>query len=203
MKPGSNGRESPFDIGPSLPTLQAQRVKIRWLKETDLPALFKIFSDSEVTKYWGSPALQQQEDAEKLLGEIRSLFQSRTLFQWGIARVEDDAVIGTCTLARLDANHRVAEIGFALARDCWGRGYMKEALPLMIDFAFSRLGLRRLEADADPRNIASLRLLDRFGFTQEGLLRERYCVNAELQDAVLLGLLRREWHPRSVPPSSE
>ena len=61
------------------------------------------------------------------------------------------------------------------------------------DFAFSRLGLRRLEADADPRNIASLRLLDRFGFTQEGLLRERYCVNAELQDAVLLALLRREW----------
>ena len=64
----------------------------------------------------------------------------------------------------------------------------------MIGFAFSRLGLRRLEADVDPRNVASLRLLERFGFKREGLLRERYCMNAELQDAVLLALLRREWN---------
>ncbi len=139
--------------------------------------------------------MQQRDDAEKLLGEIRSLFRSRTLFQWGVARVEDDAVLGTCTLARLDAKHRIAEVGFALARDRWGRGYMKEALPLMIDFAFSRLGLRRLEADVDPRNIAALGLLERFGFKQEGLLRERYCMNTELQDAVLLALLGREWKP--------
>jgi len=193
MKPGSTGRKSPFDVGPSLPTLQGQRVKIRWLKDADLPALFKIFSNSEVTRYWSSPPLQQRDDAEQLLGDIRSLFRSRTLFQWGVARLEDDAVIGTCTLARLDAQHRVAEVGFALARDCWGRGSMKEALTLMIDFAFSGLGLRRLEADVDPRNTASLRLLERFGFKQEGLLRERYCMNRELQDAVLLALLRREW----------
>ena len=72
---------------------------------------------------------------------------------------------------------------------------MWEALPLMIDFAFSRLGLRRLEADVDPRNVASLRLLERFGFKRDGFLRERYCVNDELQDAVLLALLRREWNP--------
>ena len=193
MKPGNTGPESPFEVGPSLPTLQGQRVKIRWLNDADLPALFKIFSDSEVTRYWSSPPFQQRDDAGKLLDDIRSLFQSRTLFQWGVARVEDDAVIGTCTLARLDADHRTAEVGFALARDCWGRGYMKEALPLLIDFAFSRLGLRRLEADVDPRNIASLRLLERFGFKREGLLRERYCMNAELQDAVILALLEREW----------
>ena len=193
MSSESADPKSPFDVGSSLPTLKAQRVEIRWLKDADVPALFKIFSDSEVTRYWSSPPLQHQDDAEKLLGEIHSLFQSRTLFQWGVARVEDDAIIGTCTLARLDANHRVAEVGFALARDCWGRGYMKEALPLLIDFAFSRLGLRRLEADVDPRNIASLRLVERFGFKQEGLLRERYCMNAELQDAVILALLEREW----------
>jgi len=106
---------------------------------------------------------------------------------------EDDAVIGTCTLARLDATHGIAEVGFALARDSWRRGYMKEALPLLVDFAFSRLGLRRLEADVDPRNVASLRLLERLGFRREGLLRERYCMNAELQDAVLLALLGRDW----------
>ncbi len=193
MKPGSTGRKSPFDVGPSLPTLQGQRVKIRWLKDADLPALFKIFSDSEVMRYWSSPPLQQRNDAKELLGDIRSLFRSRKLFQWGVARLEDDGVIGTCTLARFDANHGIAEVGFALARDCWGRGFMTEALTLMIDFAFSGLGLRRLEADVDPRNTASLRLLERFGFKQEGCLRERYLLNGELQDAVLLALLRREW----------
>ncbi len=182
-----------FDVGPQLPTLKGQRVAMRWLKDADVPALFKIFSDSEVMRYWSRPAMRRRDDAEKLIGEIRSLFRSRTLFQWGVARLEDDAVIGTCTLARLDATHGIAEVGFALARDSWRRGYMKEALPLLVDFAFSRLGLRRLEADVDPRNVASLRLLERLGFQREGLLRERYCMNAELQDAVLLALLGRDW----------
>ena len=184
---------SPFDVGSVLPTLKGRRIKIRWLSETDVPALFTIFSDPEVTRYWSHPPMRQRADAEKLLAKIRVFFRQQTLYQWGIARLDDDAVIGTCTLARLDATHLCSEIGFAVARDWWGQGTMKEVLPLLVDFAFTKLGLRRLEADVDPRNLASLHLLERFGFKREGLLRERYFMNEELQNAVLLGLLRREW----------
>jgi RimJ/RimL family protein N-acetyltransferase len=73
---------------------------------------------------------------------------------------------------------------------------MGEALTLLFAFAFGELRLRRLEADVDPRNAASIRSLERLGFRREGYLRERWCVNGEIQDALFYGLLRREWEER-------
>lgn len=63
----------------------------------------------------------------------------------------------------------------------------------LIRFAFEQLDLHRLEADPDPRNAASIRILERQGFKHEGLLRERYFLDGVPQDAAYYGLLRREW----------
>lgn len=176
----------------ALPTLKTPRLRLRALKSSDIPSVFAIFSDPQTMRYWSRPAMRELSEAEELVKEIGKLAASRTLFQWGLALREDDAVIGTCTLAWLDWTHRRSEIGYALASPHWRRGYMSEALPVLIDHAFGELSLRRLEADVDPRNEASLRLLDKLGFKREGYLRERYDVNGELQDTVLLGLLARE-----------
>jgi len=70
---------------------------------------------------------------------------------------------------------------------------MAEALPLLLDHAFSDLSLNRIEADVDPRNHRSLRLLERLGFEREGYQRERHLVGGERQDSVLLGLLSSTW----------
>jgi [ribosomal protein S5]-alanine N-acetyltransferase len=178
----------------SLPTLLTERLALRWLTPADVPALYEIFSDAEVTRYWSSPPLSDLAAAEALLAEIREAFARRTLFQWGIARRSDDLVVGTCTLAGLTAAHRRAELGFALGRVHWGRGYIAEALPALVGFAFDQLGLHRLEADVDPRNRASIRALERLGFRREGYLRERYHLRGEIQDALMYGLLRPEWN---------
>jgi [ribosomal protein S5]-alanine N-acetyltransferase len=177
----------------SLPTLPTQRLALRWLTPADVPALYEVFSDLEVTRYWSSPPFADIAAAEALLAEIHEAFARRTLFQWGIARRSDDLVVGTCTLAGLVPAHRRAEVGFALGRRHWGQGYMAEALPALVEFAFGQLGLYRLEADADPRNRASIRALERLGFKQEGYLRGRYHLHGEIQDAILFGLLRPDW----------
>ncbi len=185
-----------LDVGPSLPTIRGRRIELRWLEDADVPDLFRIFSDREVMRYWSSLPLEDATGAEKLLREIHDSFRARRLYQWGVARLHDNRVIGTCTLASLDPGHGRAELGFALARDSWGLGYMKEALPLIVNFAFKRLRARRLEADVDPRNTASLGLLKWLGFRPEGLQRERYDHAGELQDAALFGLLRKDWERR-------
>ncbi len=176
-----------------LPTLVTSNLHLRALTRADVPALFSIFGNPEVTRYWSHPALPTEDDAAKLLDHIMSGFKTRSLFQWGLARRDDNVVIGTCTLAGLDHGHRRAELGFALARVQWGQGLMAEMLPILVDFAFGPLSLHRLEADVDPRNTASLRTLERLGFRKEGYLRERYHVGGETQDSVLLGLLASEW----------
>ena len=66
---------------------------------------------------------------------------------------------------------------------------MVEVLPVVIQFAFTRLRLHRIEADVDPRNHASIRHLERLGFRKEGYFRQRYLVNGERQNAVVFGLL--------------
>lgn len=176
-----------------LPTITTARVRLRWLTARDVPALFEIFSDPLVCRYWSRPPLTQLSEAADLLTEVRQHFERRTLFQWGVADVADDRVLGTCTLAYLSAEHRRAEVGYALASARWGQGYMAEAFPALIKFAFASLQLHRLEADVDPRNEASIRLLERTGFRREGFLRERYHLNGEVQDAFFYGLLRREF----------
>jgi RimJ/RimL family protein N-acetyltransferase len=190
--------DSAFDWGAQLPALSSSRLTLRWLRDADAPDVFAVFRDSEVMRYWSSPPMQRLAEAAELIRRIHELFRSRTLFQWGIASQSSDAILGTCTLFHLDATHRRAEIGFALGRAHWGQGLATEAVELLIGFAFDRLNLHRLEADVDPRNDRSLQLLERQGFQREGLLRERYHLNGELPDAVVLGLLRREWKGRQA-----
>lgn len=185
--------------GDRLPTLAASRTCLRWLTEDDVDALFAIFSHPEVMRFWSTPPLEDLEGAEELLDYIHAHFRQRALFQWGVARRSDDLVIGTCTLFHFDAENGRAEVGFALGREHWGQGYIGEALRTLIDFSFGELGLYRLEADVDPRNAASIRTLERLGFQREGLLRERWRVNGEVQDSYFYGLLRREWPPAGKP----
>jgi RimJ/RimL family protein N-acetyltransferase len=124
---------------------------------------------------------------------VESLFRARELFEWGIAERSGEGVIGTATLFHVTTTNRRAEIGFAVGRAHQGRGLASEAVEILIAFAFDSLGLHRLEADVDPRNEPSLRLLEKLGFRREGTLRERYFVGDEIQDTVMLGLLAPEW----------
>jgi RimJ/RimL family protein N-acetyltransferase len=186
--------------GDHLPALGTPRTRLRGLTDGDAPDLLSIFGDPEVMRYWSSAPLPDLAAALALVGDIRRHFEARTLFQWGIARREDDRVIGTCTLFRLDSAHRRGELGFALGREHWRRGLATEAVARVIRFAFELLDLHRIEADVDPRNQASLRVLEKQGFRREGHLRERYHVNGEIQDAVFLGLLRPEWTPPANEP---
>lgn len=188
--------EPAFDWGESLPVLDGVRVRLRPLRDNDVPALFAIFGDADAMRYWGSPALADINGARDLLEDIRRHFAAKTLFQWGVARRADDAVIGTTTIFQLDDVNRRGEIGFAIERGQWGQGYASDAVTTLLRFAFEQLGLNRIEADPDPANIASIKVLTKQGFVREGLLRERYLVHGEVQDAEYYGLLRREWTPR-------
>lgn len=182
-----------YDWGERLPTLGGGRLALRWLDYDDVPALFDTFSDVEVMRYWSAPPLSKLAEASELLRSIHRGFHERSLFQWGIELLPGPGVVGTCTLYHLEPAHRRAEVGFALGRRHWGRGIASGAVATLIEFAFGTLDLHRLEADADPRNERSLRLLERQGFRREGHLRDRYHVGGEIQDTVILGLLRREW----------
>lgn len=179
-----------------LPVLDTPRLRLRAPVDADVSALFAIFKDPETMRYWSRLAMTDVAEAEALLRDITCLAKAETLFQWGIARREDDQVIGTCTLFHIEREHRRAELGYILRRDHWGHGFANEALTALVNHAFGTLGLHRVEADIDPRNAGSIRLVERLGFKLEGRLRENYFVADEIQDSLIYGLLAPEWKTR-------
>jgi len=176
-----------------LPTLMTPRLRLRWITNEDVEALFNVFSNAEVMRYWSTPPLADRTAAVTLLQEIHDSFEQQAMLKWGVARRTDDLLIGTTTLFHLDLANRRAEIGYALGREHWGQGLMHEALQKLLSYCFQTLDLRRLEADVDPRNKGSIKTLERLGFQREGYLRERWEVAGEIQDALFYGLLRPEW----------
>jgi RimJ/RimL family protein N-acetyltransferase len=169
---------------------------MRWLSEDDVDALFDVFSDPKVMRYWSSGPLPNREAAAAMQREIAEANLKGSMWKWALALRETDRVIGTVTLFNLNLSNGRAEIGYAMGSAYWGKGYMNEALTALIVHAFDVVKLRRLEADVDPRNTPSVRTLERLGFQREGFLRERWHVEGELQDAFFYGLLKREWDRR-------
>ena len=176
-----------------LPTIDADRIRLRWISEKDVDAFYAIYSNPEVMRYWSTPPLPDKDAASKLIREIHESWRRQLILKWGIARRTDNLLIGSVTLFNLDFVHRRAEIGYALGREHWRQGYMNETLMAVLKYAFEVLDLHRIEADVDPRNTASIRTLEKLGFKREGYLRERWQVNGEIQDAFFFGLLRQEW----------
>jgi RimJ/RimL family protein N-acetyltransferase len=176
-----------------LPEIVADRVRLRTITESDLDQISAIFSDPKVMRYWSTPPLESIDEVRALMKEIETGNEEGSMMKWGVALKSTDSVIGTVTLFNLDIKQGRAEIGYAQAQAYWGHGYIHEALQALLTYAFEEMKLRRIEADVDPRNSASIKTLERLGFVREGFLRERWHVSGELQDALFYGLLERQW----------
>lgn len=178
---------------PGFPVLTGQRVRLRGPRDDDVDDVFALFSDPAVMRYWSSAPMRSRMQAEGKVEEILEAFERREMLNWLVADRRDDRAIGSCTLFRFDARHRRAEVGYALRSDHWGRGLASDAVALALDWGFRTLALHRIEADIDPGNDASRRLLLRLGFRCEGLLRERFFVDDEATDSEMWGLLAQDW----------
>lgn len=151
--------------------------------------MLEILSDAETVRFWGRPMMTELAQAESYTRENLRWMEDGHCLYWGVEEKASGRMIGTCTLFRLDSSNRRGEIGYLLNRAFWHRGLMSEVLQSVIDYAFTEMKLHRLEADTDPQNEASIRLLERFGFQREGLFRDRWLVNGTWCDSLMLGLV--------------
>lgn len=173
--------------------IESKRLLLRLVEEADLPALLQIHSVDEVTRYLPYTTWTSMMDAKSWYERTLARHAEGSAMQFVIVEKASQQVIGTCLLFRFEPASARAELGYVLGQPYWGAGYMHEALSALLGFAFETLALRRIEAEVDPRNLASDRLLLRLGFTREGLLRQRWVMKGEAKDSNIYGLLRDEW----------
>lgn len=180
--------------------LRTARLTLRPLIAEDAGAVFATYSDPEVVRYWsGEPWTGIARAEDYIAGGARDIADGSAM-RLGVVLTATGDWLGQVSLHHFDAQNRRCELGYALMRAHWGHGYIGEALDALLGFGFDALDLNRVEADIDPRNLPSRRAVERMGFKEEGLLRERWLVNGEVCDTVFYGLLRREWLSRQELP---
>ena len=176
-----------------VPVLETQRIRLRPYRAGDDEAMFALYSDPRVMRYWSFAPWVELAQARTYLSRALDGMDSGEIFPWAIADRDSDRLIGALTLFSLHAEQLRAEVGYSLSPDFQGRGLAAEALRLGLAHAIDSLGLVRIEADIDPRNEPSARLLERLGFVREGLLRQRWRVNGEICDSAFYGLLAEDF----------
>lgn len=183
----------------NFPELNTQHLVLREIADTDAADLLSIHGDAEHMKWFGSDPLKDIEGAQRLVqmfAKWREEPASGT--RWGIQLRDTPGLIGTCGLFRWNRNWRTCVVGYEISPLHQGRGYMKEALAAVISWGFREMQLNRMEAQVHPDNRASLALLARFGFVEEGRLREVGYWGGSHHDLMLHALLKREWSGDSV-----
>lgn len=113
-------------------------------------------------------------------------------FQYAVELAAAGTHIGDVGV-NLNDNLRQAEIGYTIAPEQQGRGYATEAVRALLDHLFRMRGLHKVSAECDARNVASARVLERLGFTREGLLRGHTWIKDEWTDDLIYGLLEADY----------
>lgn len=173
--------------------LRTPRLVLRPQQSDDAQGLFAIFSDPVATRYLSRLRWSTIEQAHEALAKDAQARAAGQILRLAVEVTGQAGLVGQVLLFNFELSSRRAEMGYILAPSLWGRGYMHEALHALVEFAFTKLDLHRLEAEIDPRNTASARSLERLGFAKEGHLYERWIVNGEVSDTGLYGLLARRW----------
>ena len=177
------------------PTLSTARLRLRPVVDSDAEDLFALHSDAYVLRFWDAPAWTEIARAERFIASSRRLAEEGTGARLVLERASDGAFLGWCGLSSWNADYRSASLGYCLGQAAWGHGYATEAAGALLRWAFDTLDLNRVQAEADTRNPASARVLEKLGFLREGTLREDCVVDGVVSDSWVYGLLRREWLP--------
>jgi len=184
------------EIALPTPTLQTARLHLRPFTAADTDAIFALQSNPRVLRYWDAPPWQERAQAERFIARCQQMAQEGSGARLAIERSVDARFVGWCVLMNWDATYRSAMLGYCLDEPAWGQGFATEAASALLQWAFATLDLNRVQSEADTRNIASGRVLEKLGFVREGTLRENCIVNGEVSDSWIYGLLRREWEQR-------
>ena len=178
---------------PNFPILKTPRLVLRDLRPSDDLALFEVFKDEEVTRYYDTDVFTDITQAQELITFLNTRYEKGTGIRWAITRQGEDQLIGTIGFNSWNKASQVGVIGYELAKPYWNQGIISEALQAMLDFGFSTDTVNRVEALVMPGNIASVRVLRKYNFQLEGLLREKGYWKGAFHDLEMYALLKREY----------
>ena len=171
--------------------LKGEKVLLRPMTREDIPRQHEFNQDPEIHLLNASPPhVMPLERAEEMYELCTKKDRNADYF----AIEADGKYIGNCSLKRVQAFPGVYRLGILIGdRECWNRGYGRDAVKLLLDFGFHHLGARRVSLDTNARNVRAIRCFEACGFVEEGRPRKVVWLDGDYVDLVFMGILREDW----------
>ena len=153
------------------PILKTSRHLLRQFTDHDLEHVFKGLSHPDVIRYYGVSYKTLEETKEQMVF-FSDLEKNGTGTWWAICSLDNKTFYGAIGLNNLSIVHKKAEIGFWLLKEFWGKGIVREALPVICNYGFENFGLHRIEAFVETENANCKQILTKLKFEHEGTMKD-------------------------------
>ncbi len=171
--------------------LTTDRLFLRNISPGDADFILKEFSDPAVTRYlFDADPFHSIGEAAGMINWYNDGVLDHN--RWVIIGKETGARLGTCGFHIWDRRNNRVEIGYDLLPEYWGKGYMSEALPVALNFAFNDMEIHRVYATTYVANLRSQKVLERLGFAREGLLKDFFYFQGKYYDQFLYSLIKQD-----------
>ena len=172
-------------------TLTGRRVCLRPLVREDLVYLRKWLEGAEIRGLVGEVAPMSEADSEKFLKKVRA---DGTRAWFMVIVRENNKVIGEAGLLRMDSAWRTTDVSVIIwEKEEWGKGYGREAILLLLDYAFTNLNFHRVAIGVVSFNERALHFWEKLGFRKEGIQRDGYYYNGKYHGFVMMSMLEDEF----------
>ncbi len=172
------------------PVMETPRLILRRMNAKDVEEVFFLRADPEVNKFSLRPLATNIRQAEEFIQIVENLLTGNEGITWVMALKDaPEKMIGNLGIWRFIKEHYRGELGYVLHPKFQGKGYMQEAFNEVIKYGFETLGLHSLEANVDPSNHPSIKLLERNNFIREAYFRENYFANGTFHDTAVYSRL--------------
>lgn len=173
-------------------TIETERLILRKFTPEIFGYIFENFEKTEIKVLLGFQSDDEFQKEKNKYDQGYSTY-NRSLLFFQIVDKQTMKIIGGCGFHNWYFDHRRAELGYSITNEDYKNlGVMSEALKAIIDYGFKTMNLHRIEALVGSQNTPSLRLMEKFGFTEEGLLKEHYFINGKFEDSKVFGKLNKD-----------
>jgi ribosomal-protein-alanine N-acetyltransferase len=178
--------------------IEGKRILLRDHVADDLPVMHAWITDPRVSKYLSWRTYTLEETMIMLADNIREAGSpERSHYFMAMLLKDGSQIIGEAGFSiesrGADGNDGVADIGYFLFPEYWGKGYASEAARLLIEYCFTKMKLHKVTASCDAENRASEQVMIRCGMQREGLRRKHRLLDGEWRDRLEYAILSEDW----------
>jgi RimJ/RimL family protein N-acetyltransferase len=175
--------------------IHTDRLTLRAYRQDDAESVFELYSNPDVVRYLYSEVMQPERLAESMDRRLQStrLEVEGDMLELAAELRDGGQFVGAMTFFYRSTVHQRGELGYIILPQYAGRGFATEGARALLAIGFDQMGLHRIEAQCDARNVASARVMERIGMRREGHMRENEFVKGEWTDEVLCAMLHEEW----------